>query len=151
VRLADQIAGAGLLLLGVAFSGMALWKYTYWGPTGPGSGFLPFWLGLTMAVLAAGLLLRARRARESGARWLPEGAGLRRLVAVLGVTTGLVVLLKVIGMAVGTVLFLVAILRLVEGIAWRSTLAIAIGAAVFNYLVFTYWLRVPFPVGVLGF
>jgi putative tricarboxylic transport membrane protein len=151
VRLADQIAGAGLLLLGVAFSGMALWKYTYWGPTGPGSGFLPFWLGLTMAVLAAGLLLRARRAQESGASWLPEGAGLRRLVAVLGVTTGLVALLKVIGMAVGTVLFLVAILRLVEGIAWRSTLAIAIGAAVFNYLVFTYWLRVPFPVGVLGF
>lgn len=151
MRLADQIAGAGLLLLGVTFSGMALWKYTYWGPTGPGSGFLPFWLGLTMAVLAAGLLLWARRAREPGARWLPEGAGLRRLLAVLGVTTGLVVLLKVIGMAVGTVLFLVAILRLVEGIAWRSTLAIAIGAAVFNYLVFTYWLRVPFPVGVLGF
>jgi putative tricarboxylic transport membrane protein len=151
VRLADQIAGAGLFLLGVAFSGMALWKYTYWGPTGPGSGFLPFWLGLTMAVLAAGLLLRARRAREPGARWLPEGAGLRRLVIVLGVTAGLVALLKVIGMAVGTVLFLVAILRLVEGMAWRSTLAIAIGAAVFNYLVFTYWLRVPFPVGVLGF
>ena len=151
MRLADQIAGAGLLLLGVAFSGMALWKYTYWGPTGPGSGFLPFWLGLTMAVLAAGLLVGARRAREPGARWLPEGAGLHRLVAVLGVTAGLVALLKVIGMAVGTVLFLVAILRLVEGIAWRSTLAIAIGAAVFNYLVFTYWLRVPFPVGVLGF
>ena len=133
MRRADQIAGAGLLLLGVGFSGMAVWKYTYWGPTGPGSGFLPFWLGLTMAVLAAGLLLGTRRAREPGARWLPEGAGLRRLAIVLGVTAGLVALLKVVGMAVGTVL------------------AISLGAAAFNYLVFTYWLRVPFPVGVLGF
>ena len=145
MRRADQIAGAGLLLLGVAFSGMAVWKYTYWGPTGPGSGFLPFWLGLTMAVLAAG------RAREPGARWLPEGVGLRRLAIVLGVTAGLVALLKVVGMAVGTVLFLVVILRMVEGMAWRTVLAISLGAAAFNYLVFTYWLRVPFPVGVLGF
>lgn len=151
MRLADLIAGGGLLALGVAFSGMAVRNYTYWGPTGPGSGFLPFWLGLTMAVLASGLLIRAWRSREPGARWLPEGAGLRRLVVVLGVTAGLVALLKVIGMAVGTVLFLVTILRMAEGIRWTSVLAIAIGAAAFNYLVFTYWLRVPFPVGVLGF
>lgn len=151
MRRADQIAGAGLLLLGVAFSGMALWKYTYWGPTGPGSGFLPFWLGLAMAVLAAGLLLGTRRAREPGARWLPEGAGLRRLVAVLGVTAGLVVVLKIVGMVVGTVLFLVAILRFVERMRWRPTLAIAVGTAAVNYLIFTYWLRVPFPLGVLGF
>ncbi len=151
MRRADQIAGAGLLLLGVAFSGMALWKYTYWGPTGPGSGFLPFWLGLAMAVLAAGLLLGTRRAREPGARWLPVGAGLRRLVAVLGVTAGLVVVLKIVGMVVGTVLFLVALLRFVERMRWRSTLAIAVGTAAINYLIFTYWLRVPFPLGVLGF
>jgi putative tricarboxylic transport membrane protein len=151
VRPADQIAGAGLLLLGVAFSGMALWKYTYWGPTGPGSGFLPFWLGLAMAVLAVGLLLGTRRAGEPDARWLPVGAGLRRLVAVLGVTAGLVVVLKIVGMVVGTVLFLVAILRFVERMRWRSTLAIAVGTAAVNYLIFTHWLRVPFPLGVLGF
>ena len=151
MRRADQIAGAGLLLLGVAFSGMALWKYTYWGSTGPGSGFLPFWLGLAMAVLAAGLLLGTRRAREPGARWLLEGAGLRRLVAVLGVTAGLVVVLKIVGMVVGTVLFLVALLRFVERMRWRSTVAIAVGTAAVNYLIFTYWLRVPFPLGVLGF
>ena len=151
MRRADQIAGAGLLLLGMAFSGMALWKYTYWGPTGPGSGFLPFWLGVAMAVLAAGLLLGTRRARQPGARLLPEGAGLRRLVAVLGVTAGLVVVLKIVGMVVGTVLFLVAILRFVERMRWRSTVAIAVGTAAVNYLIFTYWLRVPFPLGVLGF
>jgi hypothetical protein len=151
VRRADQIAGAGLLLLGVAFAGAGLRNYTYWGAAGPGSGFLPFWLGLTMAVLAAWLLIGATRARTSGGRWLPEGAGLRRLLIVLGVTAGLIAVLKIVGMAVGTVLFLVAILRFVERIRWRSTLTIAVGTAAVNYLIFTYWLRVPFPVGVLGF
>ena len=54
-------------------------------------------------------------------------------------------------MVVGTVLFLVALLRFVERMRWRSTLAIAGGTAAVNYLIFTYWLRVPFPLGVLGF
>jgi len=72
-------------------------------------------------------------------------------VAVLGVTAGLVVVLKIVGMVVGTVLFLVAILRFVERMRWRFTLAIAVGTAAVNYLIFTHWLRVPFPLGVLGF
>jgi hypothetical protein len=151
VRRADQIAGAGLFLLGLSFAWAGLWRYTYWGPTGPGSGFLPFWLGLAMVVLAAGLLVGATRARGTAGRWLPEGAGLRRLVIVLSVTAALVAVLKIVGMAVGTVLFLVAILRGVERMRWGSTLAIAVGTATVNYLIFTYWLRVPFPVGVLGF
>ncbi len=69
---------------------------------------------------------------------------------MLGVTAALITVLKVVGMALGTVLFLVVILRFVEGLRWTSTLAIAVGTAAVNYLIFTYWLRVPFPVGVLG-
>jgi len=150
VRRADQIAGAGLLLLGVAFAAWGLRSYTYWGPTGPGSGFFPFWLGLIMAVLAAWLLLGAIRGGAPDGRWLPQGRGLHRLLTVLGVTAALITVLKVVGMALGTVLFLVVILRFVEGLRWTSTLAIAVGTAAVNYLIFTYWLRVPFPVGVLG-
>lgn len=151
MRRADQIAGAGLLLLGLVFAAAGLRNYTYWGSAGPGSGFFPFWLGLIMAALAFWLLLGATRGRGSDGRWLPEGAGLARLVTVLGVTTALVAVLKIVGMAVGTVLFLVAVLRFVEGVRWTSTLAIAVGTAAVNYLVFAHWLRVPFPVGVLGF
>ncbi len=151
MRRADQIAGGGLLVLGLAFGAGGLRNYTYWGPTGPGSGFFPFWLGLTMAVLSAWLLLGALRGRGPDGGWLPAGAGRRRLVTVLGVIAALIAVLKIVGMAVGTVLFLVVILRFVEGLRWSSTVAIAVGTAAVNYFVFTYWLRVPFPVGVLGF
>jgi putative tricarboxylic transport membrane protein len=151
VRGADRIAGAALLALAVAFSAGALTHYAYWSPNGPGPAFLPFWLGLVMAVLATMLLVGAVRSTDPGEPWLPGGAGLRRLALVLGLTTALVALLNVVGMVIGTVLFLVALMRWLDRQPWRVTLPVALAVAGMNYLVFTRWLRVPLPVGVLGF
>ena len=150
MRNADQIAGAALLAFAVAFSAGALKFYTYSGPGGPGSAFLPFWLGVIMAILAAALLVGAVRSRDPGPAWLPHGEGIRRLAVVLGVTTAFVALLKVIGMILGTALFLVVLMRALDRTPWRLTLSVAAAIASLNYLVFTYWLRVPFPVSVLG-
>ena len=151
MRRADRFAGAALLALAVAFSAGALKNYAYWGANGPGPAFLPAWLGGVMAVLASLLLLGALRSRDPGEQWLPAGDGLRRLGLVLGVTMAFVALLNVVGMLLGTVLFLVVLLRRLDRQPWRLTLSVALATAAFNYLVFTYWLRVPMPVGVLGF
>ena len=140
-----------LLAFALAFSAGALKHYTYSGPGGPGSAFVPFWLGVLMALLAGLLLVGALRSPGPGEAWLPRGDGLRRLLLVLGVTSALVVLLKVLGMILGTALFLVVLMRLLDRIRWPLTLSVAAATAALNYLVFTYWLRVPFPVGVLGF
>jgi hypothetical protein len=151
VRRADRIAGAVLLVFAVAFSAGALKFYPYSGPGGPGSAFLPFWLGALMAVLAAMLLASALRAPDPGPEWLPRGEGRKRLLLVLGVTIAFVALLKVLGMMLGTALFLVVLLRLLDRSSWLLALSVAALTAGLNYLVFTHWLRVPFPVGVLGF
>ena len=151
MRRADRIAGAALLALAVAFSVGALKQFPYWGPNGPGPAFLPFWLGLVMAVLASLLLVGAMRSTDPGTEWLPRGEGLKRLGLVIAITTAFVALLNVLGMALGTVLFLIVLLRRMDRQPWPLTLAVALATAGFNYLVFTYWLRVPMPVGVLGF
>ena len=151
MRSADRVAGAALLALAVAFSVGALQHYAYWGENGPGPGFLPFWLGLVMALLATLLLVGALRAREPGEAWLPSGDGRRRLGIVLGLTVAFIALLNVVGMVVGTVLFLIGVMRLLDRHRWPLTLAVALGVAAFNFVVFTYWLRVPLPVGVFGF
>jgi hypothetical protein len=150
VRTADRIAGAALLAFAVAFSAGALKYYTYSGPGGPGSAFLPFWLGVVMAVLAGILLVGALRSPDAGEDWLPQGDGRKRLFVVLGVTTAFVTLLNVVGMILGTALFLVVLMRVLDRTAWPLTLAVAVATAGLNYLVFTYWLRVPFPVSVFG-
>ena len=151
MRGADRFAGAGLLALGVAFAAGALKQYDYWGPNGPGPAFLPFWLGLAMAVLATALLIGAIRAADAGDAWLPRGEGLRRLLLVLGSTTALVLLLDVLGMVVATLLFLLVLFRGIDRQPWPLSVAVAVAIAGLNFLVFTYWLRVPMPVGPLGF
>jgi hypothetical protein len=151
VRSADRIAGAALLALAIAFSAGALKHYAYWGENGPGPAFLPFWLGLVMAVLAATLLVGALRSRDPGPAWLPSGDGLRRLALVVGATAAFVALLNVVGMTIGTVLFLVVLMRFLDRQPWPLTIAVALAVAGLNYLVFTRWLHVPLPAGPFGF
>jgi hypothetical protein len=151
VRRADRVGAVLLLLFGVWFAAVAAQNYTYWSATGPGSGFFPFWLGLVMAVLAALLLARAVRETEPGPAWAPQGRGLMRFLGVLGGGVAFVVLLPWLGMAPTTVLFLIGILWLLEGHSWPAAVGIALATAAVNWAVFAWWLRVPFPPGVLGF
>jgi putative tricarboxylic transport membrane protein len=151
VRSADRVVGAALLALGVGFSAGALTYYSFWGENGPGPAFLPFWLGLLMALLAAALLVGAVRSRDPGPEWLPRGDGLRRLVVVLGATVAFVALLNVIGMTIGTVLFLVLLMRYPDRQPWPRTIAVSVAVAGLNFLVFAHWLHVPLPESVLGF
>ena len=151
MRQADRVGSVLLLALGVWFAAVALRNYTYWGPTGPGPGFFPFWLGLAMAILAALLLARAARERDRGPSWLPRGRGALRLLGVLGASAAFVALMPWLGMVLGTVLFLIFILTALEGHRWPTAVGVAVATAAVNWAVFTWWLRVPFPVSVLGF
>jgi hypothetical protein len=150
MRRADQVTGLLLLALGVAFM-VGARQFPYSTESGPGSGFLPFWLGLVMAVLALMLVVGATRATEPGPAWLPAGGILARIGVIVVATTLFVALMGIVGMALGTVLFLVGLLHFLDGHGWGVSLGVAVGTAAVNWLVFTRWLGVPFPAGVLGF
>jgi putative tricarboxylic transport membrane protein len=149
VRNADRITAALLLAFAVAFSAGALKQYQWWGPGGPGPAFLPFWLGLVMAFLAAMMLTRSLREKNAGEAWLPRGEGLRDMLVVLGVTVAFVATLRVTGMVLGTALYLLVLVRYLGRHAWWLTILVAAAAAGFNWLVFVRWLRVPMPEGML--
>jgi putative tricarboxylic transport membrane protein len=151
VRSADRIAGAALLALAIAFSVGALRNYPYWGENGPGPAFLPFWLGLVMAVLATMLLVGALRSRDPGEAWLPRGESLGRLAVVIVATVAFVALLGVLGMTIGTVLFLLFLVRFLDRQPWVVSIAVALAVAALNHAVFARWLRVALPVGPFGF
>jgi putative tricarboxylic transport membrane protein len=151
VRRADRIGAAILLALAVAYTATAAGRYTYWTVHGPGSGFFPFWLGLALATLSILLLASAVRRPDPGRAFLPTGHGATRFVVVVLVTALFIALLPLLGMVLGTAVFLAVLLRMLEGHSWRATVAVAAGAAVANWAVFVLWLKVPFPVGVLGF
>jgi hypothetical protein len=146
VRNTDRITAVLLLIVSAAFAAGALKYYKWWGHDGPGSAFLPFWLGVVMAVLAAMMLFR-KTIRSSGSL-LPEGEARNRVLVVLGITAAFIALLKVLGMVVGTALFLVVLVRYLGRHPWRVTIALALAAAGLNWLVFVHWLRVPMPEGM---
>ena len=149
MRGADRVTAALLLAFAVAFSAGALKQYQWWGSGGPGPAFMPFWLGLVMALLALGMLLKSLKRQDPGEAWLPRGEGLRDLLVVLGATVAFVALLNVLGMVIGTALYLAVLVRYLGRHRWWVTLAVAAGAAGFNWLVFVHRLRVPFPEGKL--
>jgi len=150
VRRADLVAAVLLLALAGGYLKVAL-EFPYIGPHGPGSGFLPVWLGIALGVLSVLMLVGALRAAPGGGEWLPDRRGMWRLAITLGAAVIFVSLLEIVGMVLGCALFLVAILRFFEGYPWKHTLGIAAGAGLGIYLLFIRWLNVPFPIGFLGF
>lgn len=149
MRSADRVTAVLLFAFSVAFVAGALKYYSWWGPGGPGSAFLPFWLGLVMVFLSLGMLVRALKDPNAGEAWLPRGEGLRDMLVVLAVTTAFVALLSVTGMVIGTALYLLILVRYLGRHPWWMTIAIAVAAAGFNWLVFVHWLRVPMPEGII--
>ena len=149
MRSADRVTAVFLFALSVAFAAGALKYYKWWGSDGPGSAFLPFCLGVVMAVLALMMLLRSLKEKDPGHSWFPRGEGLRDMLVVLAVTVAFVALLNILGMIIGTALYLTVLIRYLGRHPWWRTLAIALAAAGFNWLVFVHWLRVPMPEGML--
>jgi putative tricarboxylic transport membrane protein len=149
VRKADLVTSTLLLVCSLAFSAGALKYYDYWGEGGPGPAFLPFWLGLVMALLALAMLVKKIKDKNAGEAWWPRGKAAPRVVAVIGATILFVALLKLLGMVIASALYLAALMRYLERNPWPLTAAVSLGAAAANYLVFAYWLRVPFPEGML--
>ena len=149
MRNADRVTAALLLAFSIAFSAGALKNYQWWGSGGPGSAFMPFWLGIVMALLALMMLIRSLKQQHAGEAWLPRGEGLRDMLVVLAVTVAFVALLNVTGMVIGTALYLAILVRYLGRHRWWVTLSVALGAAAVNWLVFVHWLHVPMPEGVI--
>jgi putative tricarboxylic transport membrane protein len=151
VRRADRLAAMMLLVLAVAYSATAARQHTYWNASGPGSGFVPFWLGVTLAILAVILLVGAIREPDAGPAWVPRGHGGVRFIVVIAATAAFIGVMPLLGMTLTTALFLTVLLKALEGRSWPTTVCVAVGVAAANWAIFTRWLGVPFPTGILGF
>jgi len=150
VHKADRITAAVLLAFSLAFAAGGLKYYPYWSGEGPGSGFLPAWLGAVMAALAMVMLLRRPRAADAQVDWVPHGEGARRVIVLLVASVVYVAALKYIGMILASALYLAFVMRYFERHAWWVVVAVSFLAAAANWLVFVHWLKVPFPVSPLG-
>jgi len=140
----------GLFLL---FSLVVVWQASnldFTGNYGAGSGFFPYWLGISGVVLSAVLIVQALRHLPvaAAASWAPSWSA-KKFLAYIALLA-FVFVSDIIGFATAFT-FLVAFLLTLEGETWRRSLSVAVASGIGFYLFFVRLLDVKLPVGPLGF
>ena len=139
----DRVAGALLVLLAVATAVEAM-TFDVAFPTDP-LGPKAFPLLAAGILLAGGVLLIRRPGSEP--EW-PGRRGWARVVAAGAFLLVYAAVLDVVGFFLGTTILTAALARLLGGPRWRSLAGGAVLAATL-YVLFSYLLRLPLPIGSL--
>jgi putative tricarboxylic transport membrane protein len=118
--------------------------------TGP--GFIPFWVGVALALLAALLLLQTFRpadASESAADFDRES--LMSCALYIGGSTAVVIATPFLGLMVPTGIAVCVFAKFKGDKSWKSSILLALGTAVGIFLLFDLALGVALPKGPFGF
>jgi putative tricarboxylic transport membrane protein len=114
---------------------------------GLGPAFLPFWTGIVLA--ACGLWLCARPAADPEVSW-PTSRAFARAASGFVLLLLYALALQPLGYLISTAVFLVIAILLLEPVRPARALLVGIASAVFLFLIFRVWLRIPLPGGVLS-
>ena len=145
---ANIIAGVAVLLLGVAMTVLAWLTLPYTGEFGPGPGFLPLWLGITLTVCSIPVILTDLRSKERSEQlFRPETA---KCLKVLALVVAVFLTLPVLGFSAGLALITGGGMRLMGKHSWVSFVMVVIGTAVCVRYLFGQWLSIPLPKGMIG-
>ena len=115
----------------------------------PGSGFMPFWSGAFVGILAAIVLIQdfvSRRATEENR----EKVAWKSIALSLFFFLVYILVLERLGYIISTVLFVGIILKAIERKGWFLSSWVAVVMALVSYYIFKVWLQAELPKGLLG-
>jgi len=118
---------------------------------GPGPGFFSFWLGVLVVLLSLWEIKKTLpHFRERiPADFLPDRAGVRRILALIGAMTAAVLLMGTLGYSLTILFFCVFLLRVLATQPWWVTVLLSLTASFGTFHGFRS-LQVFLPVGFLG-
>jgi putative tricarboxylic transport membrane protein len=147
LRAGEALVGVALLLLAVAVA------WTGWrmprgdGPGIPGPGFMPWLLGLLLAMASAALLAQLWRRR--GEERQPVSVGGFHIWLSLLALIGLALALEPLGYIISAAVFLCMLFRAFSSLGWAGSIAAAVAAALVSHAAFVRLLGVTLPPGIL--
>jgi hypothetical protein len=141
-------AGVFFLLLAAVVIQQSVWVLRLFDHGQPGSGFMPFGLGVALAILALLIILTNRGGDEKQVPFWAPKAWFHPLLAIV-ITAVYIVVFDDIGAITSVVILVVGWLFFVErkSVVVSVTTGVLTGLAV--YLLFDLLLQTPFPRGVL--
>ncbi|MFA5915007.1 MAG: tripartite tricarboxylate transporter TctB family protein [Burkholderiales bacterium] len=144
----QRYAGVFFLALAALVIQQSVWVLRLFDHGQPGSGFMPFGLGVIMGVLAICIIATNLGPEEQQIPFWEPKAWLRPLLAIF-ITSLYVVVFDDIGAITSVVVLVVCWLFFVE----RKSVLVSAGTGVLTglvvYLVFERFLQTPFPRGLL--
>lgn len=150
-----RLVATGAML---AFCLFALWQSLLLSLTdrlGPGPGFFPFWLAVIGAALAVGLFVQIWREAPAVAnddeRILPHGQGGLRWAAIVLLLAAVTIAMEFIGFRIAMLVFNAALVVALGERRWWLIAVFSVLGSFGVYYVFTTWLDVLLPTGLLGF
>jgi putative tricarboxylic transport membrane protein len=141
----------GVFGLGLAvFTTRAGWSLGVGSVNDPGSGFMLFYVGLLMCVLAAALIISAFTdggptfaSRWSGARWTKP-------LVVIASLAGFAVALDIAGFLISAIVLLLLLLRLVDPVRWSVAIPVGVLSPLIVWWVLKKGLLIQLPSGLFG-
>jgi putative tricarboxylic transport membrane protein len=115
----------------------------------PGSGFMPFWSGAFVGILAAIVLIQdfvSPRATEENR----EKVAWKSIALSLFFFLVYIFVLEHLGYVISTILFVGIILKVIERKGWFLSSWVAVVMALVSYYIFKVWLQAELPKGLLG-
>ncbi len=132
----------------------ALWslKYGIGSFSEPGVGFITFFAGAILALLALLLFFSTFRekGKTAGLRELWAGLDVKKVIYVLVLLVVYTTLLRSGGFPLCTFLLLFFLFRVKGAYGIWTTLLVSLFVTAVSYLVFQEWLQVQLPRGILG-
>ena len=144
----QRYTGIFFLIVSAVVIQQSVWVLRLFDHGQPGSGFMPFGLGVILAVLAIGLIVAHRGPDAKTVRfWEPKG-WFRPLLAIV-ITAIYIIVFDDIGAITSVVILVTGWLLFVE----KKSVAVSVGTGVLTgltvYLLFDRLLQTPFPRGIL--
>ena len=141
---------AGLVLLAAAalVIQQSVWVLRLFDHGQPGSGFMPFGLGVILAILAIGLIATNLGSEEEQIPFWEPKAWLRPLLAIV-ITAAYIVVFDDIGAITSVVILVAGWLLLVERKSVLVSAGTGLATGLVVYLLFERFLQTPFPRGML--
>ena len=118
--------------------------------TEPGPGFIFFWSGLVLVILALIVLADTVRSSENAAKGMGE-MNWMKIALVLFSLLLYALFLERLGFVLTTFVLMSFLLGCIEGMSWLRSLGVAGAAALASFAIFELWLKIRLPKGLFGF
>jgi putative tricarboxylic transport membrane protein len=119
----------------------------------PGPGFLFFWTGIVVAIMALIVVLQTFRAQaaEEVAEAPTGKRTATKVILVLVALFAYAVLMEYLGFFIVTFFLFIFLLAVIEKKKWWFAVLVSVAVTLFAYLVFETALQSQLPKGILGF